>query len=78
MDQTELRRTVHQILNYSVLCDHEHHLVIQGLGEFHVNETKVDGELDVDVWLQTMDGKRIWITFENIDVAIGELSRHTA
>jgi len=78
MDHIALRRTLLQILNYSSLCDQEHHFVVHGLGVFHVNETKKDAGLDVDVWLQASIGKRIWITYSNLDLALDELIRHPA
>ena len=75
MDITEIRRTIQQALNYSTLSEREHHFVVIGLGIFHVNETKQDAELDVDVWLQTTEGKRIWITYKNIELALSELNQ---
>ncbi|OGH02745.1 MAG: hypothetical protein A2600_13050 [Candidatus Lambdaproteobacteria bacterium RIFOXYD1_FULL_56_27] len=73
MDAIEIKRTIRQILNYSTFTDVEHHLVVAGLGVFHINETKKDADLAVDVWLQTDQGKRIWLTFDNLEMALGDL-----
>ena len=73
MDPIILRRTIRQVLTYSKMTDQEHHLKIAGLGVFHINETKLDGELEVDVWLQCKSGKRFWLTFGNLEIAVGEL-----
>lgn len=73
MDAIEIKRTIRQVLNYSQMTQREHHLVVAGLGTFHINETKLVAELNVDVWLQTNQGKRLWLTFENLELAMGEL-----
>ena len=73
MDSIAIKRTIRQVINYSQMTDQEHHLVVAGLGIFHINETKVDAELDVDVWLQCSSGKRLWLTPSNLELAVGEL-----
>ena len=78
MNTTLLRRTIYQVLNYSSHSEKEHHFVVIGIGVFDVNETKQDSNLEVDVWLKTNAGKRIWITYQNLDLVLNELIHQPA
>ena len=71
MGETELRRTLRQVLNYSALSSSPHHLQVAGLGLFHINEgAETKG---VDVVLDALNGSHMRINFENLEFRVAEL-----
>jgi len=71
MGETELRRTLRQVLNYSALSNSPHHLSVAGLGVFHINEAPE--RQGVDVVLDALNGSHMRIDFENLEFRVAEL-----
>ena len=71
MGETEMRRTLRQVLNYSALCHSAHHLSVAGMGIFHINaDPLLKG---VDVVLDTPEGEHLRIDFSNLESCLGDL-----
>lgn len=71
MGETELRRTLRQVLNYSALSSNPHLLCVAGLGVFHINEGPE--RHGVDVVLDSVTGIHMRINFENLEFRVAEL-----
>ncbi len=71
MGNTETRRTLRQVLNYSALSKKPHHLTVSGLGTFHINiDPSYSG---VDVILDTPEGVHMRINFDNLEFRLAQL-----